>query len=229
MSAPLRIAVLASGRGSNFQALQSAVADGRIDATFVGVFSDRPQAPVLQHARAAGIPAWSATPKAFASRAEFERALFAAVEQVQPQLIVLAGYMRIVSDAHVVRWRGRMINIHPSLLPKYPGLHTHARALAAGDRVHGASVHFVTPELDGGPAIAQARIPVQPGDDEQALAARVLEREHPLLVASVAAIADGSITLDEHDQVRWNDHALTTPLQLGADDTLHPGGHGPDA
>ena len=128
--------------------------------------------------------------------------------------------MRIVSDAHVVRWRGRMINIHPSLLPKYPGLHTHARALAAGDRVHGASVHFVTPELDGGPAIAQARIPVQPGDDEQALAARVLEREHPLLVASVAAIADGSITLDEHDQVRWNDHALTTPLQLGADDTL---------
>ena len=220
----MRIAVLASGRGSNFQALLDAVAAGTIAAQLVGVFSDRPEAAVLQRAAAAGIPAWSTAPAEFESRAAFDAALFAAVEWVQPQLIVMAGYMRIVSDAQVARWRGRMINIHPSLLPKYPGLRTHARALAAGDRVHGASVHFVTAKLDGGPPIAHATVPVHADDTPHSLAARVLEREHPLLVACVAAYAAGELALDDLDCVTWRGRALPAPLQLGKDGTLHAAG-----
>ena len=220
----MRIAVLASGRGSNFRAMLDAAAAGRIDGSIVGVFSDRPDAPVLQLAAVAGVPAWSAAPAGFASRAEFDAALFAAVAAVQPQLIVMAGYMRIVSDAHVAQWRGRMINIHPSLLPKYTGLRTHARALAAGDAEHGATVHFVTAELDGGPPIAQARIGVQADDTPATLAQRVLEREHPLLVATVAAIAGGELVL-EGDRVLYRGTPLAAPLQLDAQGVLradHP-------
>lgn len=222
----MRIAVLASGRGSNFRALLGAAAAGRIHGVIVGVFSDRPGAPVLQLAEAAGVPAWSAAPSGFASRADFDAALFAAVAAVQPQLIVMAGYMRIVSDAHVAQWRGRMINIHPSLLPKYTGLRTHARALAAGDAEHGATVHFVTAELDGGPPIAHARIDVRADDTPATLAQRVLEREHPLLVATVAAITAGEVAL-EGDSVRYRGAPLAAPLQLDAHGALQRAGEHP--
>src|SRR5690606_31101727 len=193
---------------------------GRFAADWVGVFSDRPGARASERARAAGIPAWSQSPVEYPDRAAFDTALFAAIERVQPQLIVLAGYMRILSDEHVRRWRGRMINIHPSLLPRHPGLRTHARALAAGDAEPGATVHFVTEELDGGPPIARAEVPGQDGDTPEALARRVLAREPPLLVASVAEFAAGRLALDDAG-VLHDGALLASPLQLGDDDRLH--------
>jgi len=186
---PLRVAVLVSGRGSNLQALIDAQASGRLPIELVGVFSDQPKAHALERARAAGIPAHACAPRDHKGRTAFDEALFGQVAAVQPKLIVCAGYMRIVSAAVVERWLGRMINIHPSLLPAYPGLHTHERVLAAGDAEHGASVHFVTPELDGGPVIAQARLPVQPGDTPATLAERLLPLEHALMIATVDLLA----------------------------------------
>ena len=211
---PYRIAALASGRGSNLQALLDAINDGSLAARVVGVFSDRSKAVALQRARDAGIPARALSPKAFAGRAAFDAALFEAVDEVQPDLIVCAGYMRLISGEAVDARRGRIINIHPSLLPAFKGLHTHQQALDAGVAEHGASVHFVTPDLDGGPVIAQARVPVLPGDDADALAARVLEREHPLLVESVRWLAAGRIRLAE-DAVQV-DGIASPPLQLAA-------------
>ncbi|MBB5209450.1 phosphoribosylglycinamide formyltransferase [Chiayiivirga flava] len=216
----LRVAVLASGRGSNLQALVDARDAGDLAIDIVGVFSDRAEAPVLERARRAGIRATSLAPAGFARRAAFDAALFAAVDHVQPHLIVCAGYMRLISSAAVRRHLGRMINIHPSLLPQYPGLDTHARALADGATEHGASVHFVIPALDAGPVIAQARVPVLPDDDAAALSQRVLAREHALLVRSVALIADGRIDCDG-GHVRLDRSPLSAPLQLGADDRLH--------
>lgn len=221
MSLPLRIAVLASGRGSNFQALVDASRGGRFAAGFVGVFGDRPEATVLRRARAAGIPTWSEPPSAFPRRSDFDAALFGALDRVQPELIVLAGYMRIVSATQVRRWRGRMINIHPSLLPGYPGLRTHARVLAAGEREHGATVHFVTEELDGGPPIARARVAVEAGDTAETLARRVLAREHPLLVATVALFAQRRLAL-AGDAVHLDGAPLPVPLELGPGDRLQP-------
>jgi len=211
---PFRIAALASGRGSNLQALLDAIDDGSLPAQVVGVFSDRSKAVALQRARDAGIPARSLAPRDFASRAGFDAALFAAVDEVQPDLIVCAGYMRLISGDVVDARRGRIINIHPSLLPAFKGLHTHQQALDAGVAEHGASVHFVTPDLDGGPVIAQARVPVLPGDDADALAARVLGREHPLLVETVRWLAAGRIRLAE--DVVHVDGAASPPLQLAA-------------
>jgi phosphoribosylglycinamide formyltransferase 1 len=170
----LRVAVLASGRGSNFTALAEASTSGRLPIELVGVFSDRTRAPVLARASALGVPALALAPKQFPGLAEFEAALFAAIDAVQPDLIVCAGYMRVLGAATVQQRHGRMINIHPSLLPLHRGLHTHQRALEAGDAEHGASVHFVTPELDGGPVISQARVPVLPQDSAETLAERVL-------------------------------------------------------
>ena len=209
-----RIAVLASGRGSNLQALLDAIADGSLPARIVGVFSDKPAAVALQRARDAGIPARTLSPRAFESRAGFDAALFAAVDEVQPDLIVCAGYMRLIDGAVVDARRGRVINIHPSLLPAFKGLHTHQQALDAAATEHGASIHFVTPDLDGGPVIAQARVPVHPGDDADALAARVLEREHPLLVETLRWFAAGRIELAE-DGVHVDGRA-SVPLQLAA-------------
>ena len=159
-----RLAVLASGRGSNLQAILHAIEAGTLKADVVGVFSDRPAAPALQQ-----VPPekrWSARPAAFSERAAYEAALADAVAATRPDWVVCAGYMRILGDAFIARFRGRLLNIHPSLLPKYRGLHTHARALEAGDREHGASVHFVTRELDGGAVVLQARVPVRDDDDE---------------------------------------------------------------
>lgn len=207
--------MLASGRGSNLQALLDAIARGALAARVVGVFSDKADAAALQHARAAGIPAQAIDPRAFRNRLAFDAAFFAAVDAVQPDLIVCAGYMRLISEAAVDTHRGRLVNIHPSLLPAFKGLRTHAQALAAGVAEHGASVHFVTPDLDGGPVITQARVPVLPADDAETLARRVLAREHPLLVATIALLAQGRIRL-EGETVVFDGAPLAGPLQLGA-------------
>jgi phosphoribosylglycinamide formyltransferase-1 len=215
--APLRLAVLASGRGSNLQAILDAIGDGVLDARVVGVFSDRPAAKALARARDAGIPAVALKPADFAERAAFDAALFEAIAAVQPDLIVCAGYMRLLGAAQVEAWTGRMINIHPSLLPLFKGLRTHEQALAAGALEHGASVHFVSAELDGGPVIAQARVAVVPGDDATGLAARVLDREHPLLLATLQRFAARRLRLDA-GVVMLDGRPLARPLQLaGAD------------
>ena len=207
----LRLAVLASGRGSNLQAVLDAIADGRLAARVVGVFSDRPGAPALQRVDP-GLR-WASEPRRHADKAAFEAALGDALAAAHPDWILCAGYMRILGAAFVQRFQGRLLNIHPSLLPKHRGLHTHRRALAAGDAEHGASVHLVVPELDAGPVVAQARVPVLAGDTEDALAARVLAVEHPLLVEVLQLAAGGR--LDGRDgQLRLDGQALFTPLRL---------------
>lgn len=217
----LRLAMLVSGQGSNFAALLAACAEGRIDGEVVGVFSDKPDCGAVARARAAGVHTWAMRPNTIAGREAFDAAMFDAIEAVQPDLIVCAGYLRIIGPAAIERFPHRMINLHPSLLPRHPGLHTHQRVLEAGDAEHGASVHIVTPELDAGPLLAQARVPVLADDSAEALAARVRQREHPLLVTTVAAIAGGELR-PGLDAILWRGKVLTTPLQLGADDRLGP-------
>lgn len=203
MPHPLRIAVLASGRGSNLAALLKAHDAGTLPVEFVLVGSDKASAPALRLAEAAGIPTLALNPKGYPDRASYDLELFGRIKASGAELLVLAGFMRVIAGAALAPWAGRVLNIHPSLLPKYRGLHTHRRALEAGDAEHGASVHFVTAELDGGPLIAQARIAIRPGDDEDSLAARLLPLEHRLLPAVVnliaqhrLALADAGVTLD---------------------------------
>ncbi|MFK2877280.1 phosphoribosylglycinamide formyltransferase [Rhodanobacter hydrolyticus] len=208
----LKVAVLASGRGSNLAALVAARDAGALPVEMVLVGSDKASAGALRLAEAAHIPTLALNPKDYPDRPSFDRALFAHVAASGTELLVLAGFMRVIDAAVVAQWEGRAINIHPSLLPKYPGLHTHRRCLEAGDTEHGASVHYVTAELDGGPVVAQARIPVGPGDTEASLAERLLAEEHRLLPAVVGAIARG--------RLRWNGEAMfdgrpvTAPLTL---------------
>ena len=211
----LRIAVLASGRGTNLQALIDAIGAGSLDARIVGVFSDKADAGAVQLARAAGIHVESLDPRDFDSRSAFDDAFFRRVDASQPDLIVCAGYMRLISANAVDACRGRLLNIHPSLLPAFKGLRTHAQAIAAGARQHGASVHYVTPDLDGGPVISQVAVPVLPGDDVDALGRRVLLREHALLVATIGLVAAGRLALTD-DVVTLDGADLETPLQLGA-------------
>jgi phosphoribosylglycinamide formyltransferase-1 len=206
-----RIAVLASGRGSNLQAILDAISAGTLPAQVVGVFSDKPGAIALQ--RVDPSLRWSADPKSFDSREAFETALGDALAASGADWIVCAGYMRILGEAFVTRFRGRLINIHPSLLPKYRGLRTHARCLADAETEHGASVHFVIPELDAGMVVAQARVPVYLDDDAERLAARVLGVEHPLLIAVLRLATTGRLA--EHDaNVALDGHPLFTPLLL---------------
>lgn len=211
----LRIAVLASGRGSNLQALIDAIAAGRLEAELVGVFSDRAEAFALERARRAGVAAATLSPRDFATRLDFDEQMFSRIDSVHPDVIVFAGYMRLVSDREVEARAGRMINIHPSLLPAFKGLRTHEQALAAGVSEHGASVHVVSAELDGGPVVAQARVPVLPGDDAATLAQRVLAREHPLLVETLRWLAAGRLALDRNG-AELAGKRLSTPLQLDA-------------
>lgn len=207
------IAVLASGRGSNLAALIAAREARTLPVEFVLVAGDKANAPALRNAEAHGIPTLAMDAKSFASRRKFDETLFARIAESGAKLVVLAGYMRVI-DANVVdAWAGRIINIHPSLLPKHRGLHTHRRALAAGDVEHGASVHFVTAELDGGPTIAQTRIAIRHDDDEDTLAARLLAQEHSLLVACAAMIAQGRIAL-RGEAVMFDGEALAAPLRL---------------
>jgi len=207
------VAVLISGRGSNLEALIDAVRDGRLRADLRGVLSNRPDAPGLARAAHAGVPTRVVPHRDYARREDFDAALAQALDALTPDLVVLAGFMRVLTPGFVQRWRGRLVNIHPSLLPALPGLHTHRRALEAGLREHGASVHFVTAELDGGPVIARARVPVLAGDDPDTLAARVLAREHVLLPQVVQWIVDGRVTLDDADRVRFDGAVLDAPLE----------------
>ena len=174
-----RITVLISGRGSNLAALLAAERDGRLGGTIAAVISNRAGDPGARHRAAHGVAATVVDHRGFADRDAFDAALAAAIDASEPDLVVLAGFMRVLGPALVARYEGRMLNIHPSLLPSYPGLHTHRRALADGVRVHGCTVHFVTPGVDHGPIVAQGAVPVRDGDDEATLAARVLARRAP--------------------------------------------------
>jgi phosphoribosylglycinamide formyltransferase 1 len=196
-----RITVLISGRGSNLATLIASTHAGAIAGAVTHVISNRPDAAGLEHARRHGIPTTVVDHTAFPSRAAFEAALANAVDSGKPDLIVLAGFMRVLGEDFVRRYEGRMLNIHPSLLPRYPGLATHRRALADGAREHGCTVHFVTRDVDFGPIVLQRAVPVQDGDDEATLAARVLEAEHRLLPEAVALYCAGRLAI-ENGRVR---------------------------
>ncbi|MEF7613351.1 phosphoribosylglycinamide formyltransferase [Aquincola sp. MAHUQ-54] len=186
-----RIVILISGRGSNMQAIVDACAREGWPATVAAVLSNRPDAAGLAFAQARGIATATVDHKSFDSREAFDAALAEAIDGFAPDLVVLAGFMRILGEAFVRRYEGRMLNIHPSLLPAFPGLHTHRRAIEAGCVEAGATVHFVTPELDHGPIVAQVAVPILPGDDEGTLAARVLQEEHRLYPQAVRAVVEG--------------------------------------
>ena len=196
-----RIVCLISGRGSNLESiLRTAESEHwlmQVPARVVAVISNRTDAAGLAIADAHGVPTAVIEHQRFGSREEFDAALAEAIEAHAPDVIVLAGFMRVLSDGFVARFAGRLINIHPSLLPAFPGLATHRQALAAGVRVHGATVHFVSGEVDGGAIIAQAAVPVLPGDSEELLAARVLQREHVLLPRCVRWLCEGRVVLSE--------------------------------
>ena len=199
MSKP-RVAILISGRGSNMEALIRAAQDPKYPAEITLVLSNKPDAPGLEIARALGVAAEAVPAKPFGKdREAHERALDAKLAAAGTDIVCLAGYMRILTPYLVGRWRNKMLNIHPSLLPKYPGLDTHARALAAGEQTHGCTVHLVTETMDEGPILARAEVPVLPGDSEESLAARVLEQEHVLYPAALAAWA-AKIPLPEAKQ-----------------------------
>jgi phosphoribosylglycinamide formyltransferase-1 len=214
--APLRVVVLASGRGSNLRTIAARADAGTLPINIVAVVSDRPQSAALEWARQRGLPAEALEPAAHSDRVAYGEALGQLVESFAPQLVVLAGFMRILSDGFVARFAGRLLNIHPSLLPKYPGLHTHRRALAASDAEHGASVHFVTAELDGGPVVIQARVPVHPGDDEASLAERVLRVEHEIYSRCIDWFARGRLVM--RDGRPWLDgRPLAEPVLYRAE------------
>ena len=189
------IVILISGRGSNMLALLDAVASGELPVRVAGVIANRPQAEGIQLAAARGIPTAIVDHRQFTDRDAFDMALADRIDAFAPDLVVLAGFMRILTDVFVTRFTGRLINIHPSLLPAYPGLHTHRRALEDGVRVHGCTVHFVTPALDHGPIIIQAAVPVLDGDDEAILAQRVLAEEHRVYTLAVHWFIEGRLTI----------------------------------
>lgn len=189
----ISLVILISGRGSNLAAMLAEVESGRLPARIVGVLANRPDAPGLQTAAAHGVPTTVVDHRRFAGREEFDTALATAIDCFSPDLVVLAGFMRILGNAFVRRYQNRLINIHPSLLPAFPGLHTHRRALGEGVRIHGCSVHFVTADLDHGPLIVQAAVPVLDDDDEATLAARVLTQEHRIYPLAVRWFAEGRL------------------------------------
>jgi len=193
-SARTRVVALISGRGTNLQALLDAAA-ADFPAEIVGIISNREDAAGLERGRAAGVAVDVVSHRDFESREAFDQALLERIEAFRPDLIVLAGFMRILTDEFVQYFEGRMLNIHPSLLPAFPGLDTHRRALDAGVPEHGATVHFVTPTLDAGPIIIQARVLVEPDDDEHILAARVLREEHRIYPLAVHWFAKGRLRL----------------------------------
>jgi phosphoribosylglycinamide formyltransferase-1 len=190
------IVVLISGRGSNMEAIVQACATEGWNARVAGVVSNRPGAVGLDFARARGIATAVVDHTAFDSRETFDAALASAIEAFAPDVLALAGFMRILTPAFVRRFEGRMLNVHPSLLPAFTGLHTHRRAIEAGCKLAGATVHFVTPELDHGPIVAQAVVPVLPGDSEATLSARVLAREHLIYPRAVRWLLEGLLAVD---------------------------------
>lgn len=215
MSARLRILVLISGTGTNLQSLIDHLCTSDVPAELVGCISNR-NAAGLARARAAGIPGEIVLPGDYPDRGQYEEALQDSIERRRPDLVVLAGYMLILGAQFVQHFRGRLINIHPSLLPKYKGLDTHARALAAGDRIHGATVHFVTEELDSGGGLIQAVVPVQPGDDTRLLSARVQSAEHKIYPMAVEWIARGRVHYSS-GRVYLDQKPLTKPVRIEFD------------
>ena len=210
----LPIVVLISGRGSNLNAIIDAIEAGELPVEICAVISNRPEAPGLQRAALAGIPAIVVDHACYRDRATFDRALSTTIDALQPALIVLAGFMRVLTPEFVEHYRGRLLNIHPSLLPSFPGLHTHQRALDAGSAEHGASVHFVTATVDGGPVIAQVRVPVYTTDTAATLAERVLQQEHRLYPTVIKWYAEQRITLSPDGQVLFDGTLLDKPRQL---------------
>jgi len=208
----LKLAVFISGRGSNMEAIARACRDGSLAAQIVLVISDRADAGGLAVAHALGLPSTVVEPGAGGDRAQWEAALARSVDQSGADLLVLAGFMRVLSAAFVARYAGRILNIHPSLLPKFKGLHTHRRALEAGESEHGASVHFVTAELDGGPVICQGRVAIRAGEDEHSLAARVMREEHRIYRLAIGLIAAGRVRL-ERDRVMLDGRVLKEPVR----------------
>ncbi|MBI4206665.1 MAG: phosphoribosylglycinamide formyltransferase [Betaproteobacteria bacterium] len=207
-----RIVILISGRGSNMEALLNAEMPARVAA----VISNDPAAKGLATARSRGVASAVVEHRAFGDRAAFDAALADEIDRYQPDLVVLAGFMRILTETFVNRYRGRMLNIHPSLLPAFPGLETHRRALEAGARIHGCTVHFVTAALDHGPIVIQAAVPVLPDDTEASLAARVLRQEHRIYPQAVRWFCEGRLKLGPDDRVRLTeartpDGALVSP------------------
>jgi phosphoribosylglycinamide formyltransferase-1 len=192
-----RLAILISGRGSNMQAFIDACARGDLDAQISVVISNNPGAAGLQRAAEAGIATCAIDHRSYPSREAFDQALVEQLNRSQVDLVILAGFMRILTPVFIAPFSGRLLNIHPSLLPKYPGLHTHQRALDAGDSEAGVTVHFVTQELDGGPPIIQARVPIIAGDTTETLAARVIEEEHVIYPVAVQWYLQGRLTLTD--------------------------------
>lgn len=211
-----RIVVLISGSGSNLQALIDACASHEIQGSIVAVISNRPEVYGLERARLAGITTQTLDHKNFADRVSFDQALMKLIDSYQPDLVVLAGFMRILTAAFVEHYSGRMLNIHPSLLPAYKGVHTHQRALEDGAQQHGASVHFVTAELDAGAVILQAAVPVLADDTAETLAARVLIEEHKIYPQVVSWFCTERLSLKAG--FAWLDgQCLVEPLQLSAE------------
>ena len=208
-----RIIVLISGHGSNLEALIDACKKGNISGHISAVISSRKQAPGLLLAKNAGIPHLVLTADGYDSRATYDQALTKLIDQYSPDLIALAGFMRILSEEFVHQYTGRLINIHPSRLPKHRGLNTHRNVLLAGDSIHGASVHFVTPELDGGPVILQSTLPVQAHHTEKSLAADILKQEHTLYPNVVRWFCEDRLRF-KNEQVFFDNQPLIAPMQL---------------
>jgi phosphoribosylglycinamide formyltransferase-1 len=215
----LPLVVLISGSGSNLQAIIDRATEN-LSVDIRAVISSRPGAYGLERAKAAGIETAVLDHKAYADRESYDQALIKLIDSFRPDLVVLAGFMRILTPEFVRHYAGRLLNIHPSLLPKYRGRHTHQRALEAGETKHGATIHFVTEELDGGPLIAQAQVPVLPDDDEERLAARVLQKEHQLYPQTIAWFAQKRLKLDEEGHVRLDDKILTGPRVFEANEPI---------
>ncbi|HEY8538905.1 MAG TPA: phosphoribosylglycinamide formyltransferase [Steroidobacteraceae bacterium] len=219
MNAPattrLPIAILISGRGSNMRAIAELAASGALPVEVRVVISDQPNAGGLEIARNMGIPTEVLSPRDFPDRPSFDRALARVVARYEPKLVVLAGFMRILTSEFIAPFAGRIMNIHPSLLPKYRGLHTHRRVLEAGDPVHGVTVHFVTEELDGGPLIIQACVDVRPDDTEESLSARIQREEHKIYPQAIEWFATGRLEL-VGDRVMLDGKALEGPVLVDA-------------
>lgn len=220
---PKRVVILISGRGSNMRALIGAALDPSFPARIAGVISNRADASGLATAEDFGIPTRTIAHKDFDDRASHDAAISAAIEEMGADIVCLAGYMRLLTAEFVNRWEGRLINIHPALLPSFKGIDTHARAIAAGVRVHGATVHFVTEDMDDGPIIAQGAVPVGLRDTEADLAARVLKMEHRLYPLALRLVAEDKVTMNDGGTLYTNlsetdEQALLSPLG-GAQET----------
>jgi len=211
---PLPVVILISGRGSNLQAIIDAVASGTLPIEIRAVISNRPEAKGLQRAAQAGISTAVVDHSRYPERTAFDQALQQCIERFRPELVVLAGFMRILTPDFVNHYRGRMLNIHPSLLPEFPGLDTHRKALQSGCRQHGASIHFVTEAVDGGPVVLQATVPVHPDDTETTLATRVLAQEYRLYPLAIRWFAEQRLQLDGNDHAVLDGKPLRKPVML---------------